>query len=363
MIYIAYFVFTFSILQFLIAIVNMLFNQRYISSGSKFSGLVSVLIPVRNEEKNIGNLLNDLIHQDYINIEILVFNDLSTDETANIVLNYSKLDSRIKLINSDGLPFGWLGKNYACHTLSENANGEYLLFLDADVHVGSGIIIESIGQSRKFNLGLLSIFPMQIIKSFGERITVPNMNYILLSLLPLIFVRTTKFKSLAAANGQFMLFNASGYKHTLPHEKMKASRVEDIEIARYYKQKFIKVACLAGNKTIQCKMYNGFFEAVNGFSKNVITFFGNYFVVAILFLIITSFGFIPIWYSFPFNICVIYLLILLLTRITISIVSKQNILLNLVLFIPQQISFGMFIYKALHNKISKNYQWKGRSIS
>ena len=363
MVYIAYFVFIFSILQFLVAIANMLFNQRYVYTGSKFNGLVSVLIPARNEEKNIGNLLNDLIHQDYSNIEIIVFNDLSSDETVNIVSNYSKLDSRIKLINSKGLPFGWLGKNYACHTLSENANGEYFLFLDADVHVRSNIIIESIAQLQKFNLGLLSIFPKQIIKSLGERITVPNMNYILLSLLPLILVRTTQFKSLAAANGQFMLFKASIYKEKLPHEKMKANRVEDIEIARYYKQNSIKIACLVGKETIQCRMYDGFNMAVDGFSKNVIFFFSNSFVVAILFYFITTLGFILILFSFSLITFMLYLLILLLTRIIISVVSKQSVLLNLALFIPQQISFGVFIFKALQNNISKNYQWKGRSIS
>jgi glycosyltransferase involved in cell wall biosynthesis len=69
--------------------------------------LVSVLIPVRNEEKNIGNLLNDLINQDYKNIEIIVFNDCSTDKTKEIVKDFIFKDKRISLIGSNYLPDGW----------------------------------------------------------------------------------------------------------------------------------------------------------------------------------------------------------------------------------------------------------------
>jgi hypothetical protein len=275
----------------------------------------------------------------------------------------AKEDNRIRLINSEGLPNSWLGKNYACDRLSKYAQGDYLLFLDADVRVKGGIILNSIVMAEKLKLGLLSIFPKQKMESIGEHLTVPNMNYILLTLLPLVLVFKSKFSSMAAANGQFMLFNKARYFDTLPHEKFKNNKVEDIEIARYFKRNSIPVACLLGDCTIECRMYNGFTEAVNGFSKNVVNFFGNSFLVATLFWFITTFGFVVILYSLGSFLLSLMLLIILTTRIMVSIISQQNVFVNLLLIVPQQFVIGLFIYKAMINKVKKQFEWKGRSIS
>lgn len=366
MVYLAYFIISFSIIQLLVSLVNLLFQSKIVKSTFKVSNrslsLVSVLIPARNEEKHIANLLLDLQQQAYSNIEILVFNDLSTDRTTEIVEQFRKNDSRIKLINSKGLPDGWLGKNFGCYSMAVQAKGDFLLFLDADVRINSDIIVNTKAQLKAQKLGLLTIFPKQIMISLGERITVPNMNYILLSLLPLVLVRKAKDQSLAAANGQFMLFDSILYKKMEPHKVMKANKVEDIEIARFYKQNNIPVACLVGDDTITCRMYEGFGEGVNGFSKNVISFFGNSFFMAILFWAITTFGFIPVVLALP-SFLPIYLLLVISTRVIISVVSNQSIIQNLLLLIPQQLALGVFIYQAFTNKIKKQYQWKGRSIS
>ncbi len=363
MIYLGYFILFFTALQLLVAASNLLFLQRFPKSEKPSKYLISVLIPARNEEKNIGNLLADLQKQNYQNIEILVFNDQSTDETGAVVKNLVKKDERIRLIQSNGLPEDWLGKNNACHNLAQHAKGKYLLFLDADVRVGNSIIQNSVSFAEKYKLGLLSIFPMQIMETLGEQCTVPNMNYILLSLLPLVLVRKTNFPSIAAANGQFMLFNAGIYKQTLPHQQMKNSKVEDIKIAQFYKQNNIKVACLVGNGSISCRMYRSFTDAVYGFSKNVIQFFGASFLLAILFWLITTFGFLVILLSFSLPVFLLYLLTVVLTRVFISIVSKQAILRNLVLAIPQQITMGLFIVQAVVNVFKNRYTWKDRNIS
>lgn len=352
----------FSVIQLLIAFVNILFRQSFPGQNSAFKGLVSVLIPARNEEKNIANILRDLYEQDYQNIEIIVFDDLSVDKTAEIVNKHSKLDNRIRFIKSGGLPDGWLGKNYACYILSKFANGEYLLYLDADVRLKKDVIIKAVTLSEKFKLGLLSIFPVQKMITIGERIAVPAMNYILLSLLPLVLVRKSNYQSLASANGQFMLFNSARYRELSPHKKVKDNKVEDIKIARYFKQKGVKTACIAGNDNIKCRMYESFNEAVDGFSRNIFAFFSNSIIAALLFWIITTFGILAVLLTLDIIMVILFVLIITITRIIISIISNQNILMNLVLFIPQQLAIGCFIYRALINKYKKQHQWKGRKI-
>jgi glycosyltransferase involved in cell wall biosynthesis len=362
MIFLAWFIFAFTVVQFLIALANLVSLPKLPSRKLNENPLVSILIPARNEEKNIGNILNDIINQEYKEIEVIVFNDLSTDKTPEIVRDFAERYNRIRLINSELLPEGWLGKNWACHSLSMSAKGDYLLFLDADVRIGNGIINNAISYAKRSGFALISIFPKQIFKTTGEKITVPNMNYILLSLLPLILVRISGMSSLAAANGQFMFFDSKIYKSLHPHEKMKNNKVEDIEIARFLKKEKYRIACLVGDGAIQCRMYSSFKEAVNGFSKNVRTFFGNSLILSLLFWFITTFGFIIVLTELPMIYFVWYLIAYILSRVIISVVSEQNVLENLLFLIPQQISCGLFIYYSILNKNLKAYKWKGRDL-
>ncbi len=362
MVYIAWFVYSFTIVQLIIALVNLMFSSKLRKSDYCGKPLVSILIPARNEEKNIGNILNDIMHQDYSLIEVIVFDDNSSDRTSDIVKEYAAKDKRIRLVKSVGLPDGWIGKNHACHSLSEVARGEYFLFLDADVRIKDQLVLNAISYAEHYRLSLISIFPKQIISTPGEIMTVPVMNYILLSLLPLILVRKSRRPSLSAANGQFMFFRSDIYKALLPHEVMKNNMVEDIEIARYYKKEKQNIACLTGDDSIKCRMYEGFNEAINGFSKNVASFFGNSIILALIFWLVTTFGFLSVLFSFPLKHFIVYITSFLLTRIIISIISEQSVAGNLLYTIPQQFSLSMFIIKSLKNRTTGNYKWKERDI-
>jgi glycosyltransferase involved in cell wall biosynthesis len=323
--------------------------------------LVSVLIPARNEEKNILNILSDLQKIDYQNIEIIVFDDESDDDTAKIIKQQAQKDSRIIYIKSDGLPAGWLGKNYACYSLSKIARGSILLFLDADVRIKNDIIDKSINYLRRHKLGLLTIFPKQIMHTNGEKMVVPLMNYILISLLPLIFVRISPFTSHAAGNGQFMMFDKKIYDKYLPHKKLKNSAVEDIESVKYFKKQKVNTACLLGEDDIYCRMYNSFVDAINGFSKNVNHFFGKSYLLSLIFWIITTPGFI-----FLIKLPNIYLWYFLISTILIVIItsylSKQNILLNIILLPVHRIVLLYIIINSIIIKIKKDYKWRGRNI-
>jgi len=341
-----------------VAIANLLWGKFRFRNSKKYDIPVSVLIPARNEENNISNLLGDLLQESYPRKEIIVFDDQSTDNTSKIVEEYAE----VNLIRSAGLPAGWLGKNFACHSLSAMAKGKYFLFLDADVRISSGLINRVVAYAEKHKLGLFSLFPTQILLGTAEWLTVPLMNYILLSLLPLILVRKSGFPSLAAANGQFMLFNADVYRKYYPHEKFSGNPVEDIEIARFFKRKGIRVSCLAGDHMVQCRMYQNFTSAVNGFAKNIAAFFGNSIFTAVLFWLITSFGFLIILIFMPANFFWLYLAVIVSTRIIISITSGQHVGRNLFWLLPQQLSIGMVLFKAFKNKISRQYIWKERNI-
>ena len=361
MIYLAYVSLAFTVIQFLTALINLIFSQKVKRYTIDQPYLVSILIPARNEEKNIASTLNCIQSISYKNIEVMVFDDQSDDRTAEIVLKISADDNRISLIQSPGLEKGWIGKNFACNNLARAASGRYLLFLDADVNIHKDILNKTIFMMRKYDLKMLSIFPVQILKTFGEKITVPIMHYVLLSLLPLIFTRISPFTSHSAANGQFILFDSEVYKKLQPHKEFKYSAVEDIKIARYYKKRKYKIACLTGYEDVKCRMYRNYKNALNGFVKNVLTFFGDSAFMAILFWFFTTFGFVPVLFIQPI-LLITYLLLYFLTIAFISIRAKQNMFENVIYTPFRAFALLHFIIKAVYSKHTKNYQWKGRDI-
>ena len=362
MIYIAYIALAFAGVQFLVALSNLIFRQKFKKNADESTGLVSVLIPARNEEHNILNILIDLQKQAYKRLEIIVFDDQSTDQTAELVSEIAKYDPQVRLLQSRNLPKGWLGKNWACHSLAKEAQGDFLLFVDADVRLDEYAVSGSLDYLQRTKSKLLSVFPKQLILSAGEKSVVPIMNYILLTLLPLILVRYSRFASLSAANGQFMLFEAQQYLELMPHEIMKAEKVEDINISRLYKTEKLNVTCVADNADITCRMYHNYEEAVNGFSKNLVMFFGNSYLVAIAFWLISTIGFIPILLSLPFSYFLVLTALVIITRIFVSIVSNQRIISNLLFLYIQQINIGVIILMSFFLNRNSKMEWKGRII-
>lgn len=361
MLYLAYISIFFVICQLVNAAMNLVYRQKPANLGGSDKTLVSVLIPARNEENNIGNSIESLLALEDKNIEILVFDDQSTDSTASIVESYSKKDPRVLLIRSDGLPKGWMGKNYACHSLAQKARGEYFLFIDADVKLYSDIIGATISSCEKNGLSLFSAFPKQIMVNTGEKISVPIMNYILLTLLPLVFVRVSPFSSHSAANGQFMMFSAKEYKKWLPHQKFKECAIEDLAISSFFKKNGIKTACIGGDERITCRMYQSYGDALKGFTKNIFMFFGGNPLLAILFWCFTTLGFIPVL-ALPTKFIILYLLSLILTRILVSLASRQAPITNILLMPLQQLFLAHVILNASILKFTKRYSWKGREI-
>lgn len=364
MIILIYMFIAFLLLQLLTAFINFIMRNYLYSNinGDISNGLVSVLIPARNEENNISNILNDLISQNYENIEIIVYNDCSTDKTKEIVEEFARCYNFIKLIDGREVPTDWYGKTFACWNLGKNAKGDYWLFLDADVRIKGNLIKRAIYYSEKKGLDLISIFPKQIMITFGEKLVVPIMNIILLSLLPLSFVRFRYFPSLSAANGQFMFYRRNAYMQINPYEEFKKSRVEDIEIAYHFKKNRCKIACLLGDDELTCRMYENLEQAINGFSKNVIAFFRNSIILTFFYIVANMLTSIWAYFFFGLKISALILSLQILTLILIFISSKQNIVLNLLLQPIRLIILIFIVFKSLIDKRNKGYLWKGRYV-
>lgn len=323
--------------------------------------LVSVLIPARNEEQNIVRCIEAVLAQDYRNIEIIILDDNSSDKTYELAASFNL--SQLKVVKGEELPPDWLGKNWACHQLANQANGEYLLFLDADVDIKPIVISSAITEMEKSNASLLSVFSTQIIKSFGEHLIVPLMNWLLLTFLPLKFVYSTVSISFVAANGQFMLWKKEDYLKIGGHNIVKNKVVEDMELARAVKRNGLKVKTMLGGELIYCRMYNSFSQSYNGFLKN---FYAGFSVHPIQFIIIISF--LLIVFTAPiFTLTKVYdsfipLVLVFISRTAVSLKSRQNWLVNNLLHPFQMLlMFWIGIFSLIKYK-TNGLVWKQRNL-
>lgn len=350
----------FAFIRLAVVLLNF-FSRPYLKDQPlSFEPLVSILIPARNEAQNLPVLLEALFHQTYTHIEIIVYDDQSADDTPVLIETFAAKDRRLRGIRGTSLPGDWTGKNYACHMLGKEARGNILLFLDADVTITNDAVRKATGYFLNHRLDMLSLFPRQIMKTTGEKLAVPLMNWILLSLLPLPLVRKSPKPSLAAANGQFIMFDSRNYQQRFWHEQVRLNLVEDIAINRMMKKMGYKTATLLGKDDVMCRMYGSYQEAVNGFAKNVLQFFGGSVPAVVLFMMFTFPGIVIIPMAFGMNWLGLYIFVIILIRIFAARASRQSVINNLLFHIPQMITFIYIVIKGIRVVLTGKYQWKGR---
>lgn len=274
--------------QLIVFIANTSHFKTLPKHSSNHKLRISILIPARNEEKSILNCLTSAVNQNYANVEIIVLDDNSTDQTPHIVNGIKKNhpDCDLKILNGLPKPEQWLGKNWACHQLSEAATGQILIFIDADTVLEPGFL-ESVNTAiSTLDLDALTVWPHQILGSFWERVVIPQMYYVIYTLLPIKYTYTDpkwmpkplipKFRaSFAAACGQCMVFTRNTYQITGGHESVKDQVVEDVEMARLIREKNLRFRMFHGNDSLNCRMYTSESEILQGFRKNFLAGF-NY---------------------------------------------------------------------------------------
>jgi len=122
---------------------------------------VSVLIPARNEEANIGPCVRSLLAQEYPDLEVFVLNDHSTDRTGAILAEIQAADARLRVLSGQELPQGWLGKHWACHQLGQAATGDLLLFTDADTRHGPHSVRAGVAAQQAEDADLVTAIPRE----------------------------------------------------------------------------------------------------------------------------------------------------------------------------------------------------------
>ncbi|NOY67898.1 MAG: glycosyltransferase [Deltaproteobacteria bacterium] len=260
--------------HFLTAIGRIFFQREMLETTTGFSEeswpFVSIIIPARNEEKNITRCLEGLLNQSYPKdrYRIIVVDDDSSDRTAARVMSLQELHPNLCLVSADGLPEGWTGKNHACALGAKHATGVFLCFIDADLFAGPHLLSSAISYAVDHRVALLSLSPFQELVSLAERILLPGIFICIASTMNFKNINKSS-KPDAVANGQFLLFKRESYDAVSGHEGIRGEIMDDLALARKIKASGLRLAFLFGDALARTRMYDRWTAIWEGFSKNL----------------------------------------------------------------------------------------------
>lgn len=222
---------------------------------------VSVIIPARNEEKNLPFLLESLKKQTYTPDEIIVVDDFSSDKTGEIARQYG-----VKVIQNPPLPAGWTGKNWAVWNGFLNSSGDILVFLDADMRLAPRAL-EALIKTREKCAGAISVVPYHRPERFYEKLSlIPYLLGVLAFTSP--FERKNPVKSLY---GSCIVVSREDYEKINGHYSVRNEVMDDMTLGKRFSEIGIKVENFIGYDLAYFRMYpNGIRSEIEGFSKSAV---------------------------------------------------------------------------------------------
>ena len=227
---------------------------------------VSVLIPARNEEANIGAACAAVLASEGVELELIVLDDASTDRTPAILAGID--DRRLVVASAPPLPPGWSGKQHACHVLGGLARHELMVFVDADVRLAPDAVARMAGFMQRSAAGLASGFPRQLTLTWAEVLLLPLIHFLLLGYLPMAMMRRSAAPGLGAGCGQLFIARRSAYRRAGGHASIKASLHDGLTLPRAFRRSGAMTDLFDAGGFARCRMYINAAQVWEGLCKN-----------------------------------------------------------------------------------------------
>lgn len=225
---------------------------------------LSIIIPARNEEENLGRLLPSVREQEWTAHEIIVVDDRSEDATAALAREHGAM-----VVEGRPLPEGWYGKPWACTQGAEAASGDWLLFLDADTVLQPGGLrrIASLSRQRE---AVHSICPYHVVRKPYEQLSA------FFNVIMLIGTNAFTWKGSEAREiglfGQSLFLSRKQYEAVGGHEPVKREVLENFQLSRHFGAAGFRRQCYLGRGVISMRMFpDGWRQLVAGWSKGFLS--------------------------------------------------------------------------------------------
>ena len=325
---------------------------------------ISVIIPARNEEKNLGLLLGDIALAEIRPFEVICADDASEDRTAELAREYG-----VRLISIFDKPEGWNGKSWACQQGAEAAKGEILLFLDADVRLSKDGLSRLI-RAYMANGATISVQPFHRSEKCYEQLS------LIFNLVQIAANGTALgWGKPIGLYGPVVMISRSEYFAGGGHEAVRDSIVEDMAMGMHLSDLGFCFRDFVGDGDISFRMYGGGVKSLlEGWTKNlasgaartsipvfVLVFFWISSLISVPYHMIAAL-FASDWKLFALY-GVLYIIWVLLIRLLSTKIGRFRVGSALLYPIPLAVFLGIFALSAVKKTFRMKVRWKGREIS
>lgn len=333
--------------------------------GEVLTPEVSIIVPARNEEANLGACLQSLVSQSEVDLEIIVVDDESVDRSRAIAQSFGQ----VRVIAADPLRRDdagalWSGKNNALVSGTKEARGKWLLFTDADTVHRPGSLQRALKEAEERRVDLLSYSPAQLVASFTERAVMPVIFAELAAEYPPEKVRDPH-SAIVAANGQYILVRRACYDAVGGHSAIATEILEDVALARKFRDAGYSIHFRYGGDAVATRMYRNWIQLRDGWTKNLALLFPQPIALALKSIAAWS----AAWFAVAMVvaglrsghyvwIAAVAIWLLVYWRIRAAHFSRENNLLAMAFGMP---IFSYLVLRSRRAHARGEVEWKGRT--
>lgn len=231
---------------------------------------VSLVIPARDEARNIARCVESALAADYPRLEVIVADDHSADGTGDIVRAIGARDERLRVVVPDPLPDGWFGKQWACTAGYAATHGEIIGFLDADTWQAPDLVPRVLNAMQSRGSDMLTVAGEQEMGTFWEKLLQPQVFAIMLARFGgTEVVNSSRSVTNKIANGQCLFVRRGAYDAIGGHASVRDKVAEDLALAQRFFTLGFRTTMVLGMEQLSTRMYTSLAELVAGWGKNI----------------------------------------------------------------------------------------------
>jgi hypothetical protein len=236
---------------------------------------LSLIVPACNEADTLGPAMASRLAEDYPDLEMVLVNDRSSDDTGVIAEAAAARDPRVRVLHIDRLPEGWLGKIHALERGTQLARGEWLLFTDADVHLQPGTLRRAIAHAEARGIDHLAVVPQFHRGDFALELALASFcRLISLGLRPRAIEDPQNRAALGV--GAFNLVRRAALERSPGLAYLKMEVIDDIALGQMLKRAGARASVALGDGVVSLDYYRSAGELIRGMEKNGFAGFGSF---------------------------------------------------------------------------------------
>ena len=325
---------------------------------------VAILLPARNESSTIKDAIRCALQSEGIpNLTVIALDDHSDDDTLTLMKSIT--DSRLTILeNTSEVPAGWLGKNWACHTLSQQAKSDVLVFIDADVMLEPQAVASAVHTLSTHHLDLVSPYPRQNAVGWLGRLVQPLLQWSWLTFVPLGIASQSSRPSLAVANGQFIVCRRSAYEQSGGHAIVANQVIEDVALLRAFLRNGFHGTVIDGTTLATCTMYQSNADLIDGYAKSLWSAFGGALgsiMINLVFLMTFTFPLASL-FTEHWALGLATLITMMAGRTAVALVTRQKLVPDVALHPLAIAAFCFLNVTSWFRHLNKTNSWKGRQV-